>query len=168
MAPNTQKIIAPTRPGAKRGRPLKSPAAPSSVLSIASKPGPRRFKLTFKRGQTGHTDERDADAYQSPLSAPPSKDVTVQDDDYKSTGSMEDPLGKRRGARQRKPPQRHDVVYGSEMDDLLTSSTIIPKADDDEYIGMNSSPRKYHVHPDGFHITRETTQSLNLPPQAQR
>jgi len=50
-------------------------------------PGPKRIKLTFKRGQTGQPDERDADLYQYPLSAPPSDDATVQDDVHNITSS---------------------------------------------------------------------------------
>ncbi|KAF3041127.1 hypothetical protein E8E12_007966 [Didymella heteroderae] len=142
MAPNKQKIVAPKRPGAKRGRPPKSQVAPSSVPSISSTPGskPLRVKLTFKRGETGQPDERDAPAYQFPLSAPPSEEATVQDDDYVSTYSVEDSQGGGRGARQRKPPQRYDVVYGSEMDNLITSCATVTKMDDGGDGGMDSSP----------------------------
>lgn len=150
MARNTQKIVAPKRPGARRGQPAKSQGAPSSAPSIASTPGPTRIKLTFKRGQTGQRDERDADAYQCPLSAPPSDDATVQGDVY-DTSASKDSLGRRRGARQRKPPQQRDVVYGSEMDALITSSATIAKVENDEEdAGMNSSPRKYKVGPGGL------------------
>lgn len=162
MAPNIQKIVAPKRPakrpGAKRGRPPKSQSELSSVPLINSTPGPKRIKLTFKRGQTGQPDGRDADLYQYPLSAPPSDDVTAQNDVYHLTSSVEDSLGTRRGARQRKPPQRLDVVYGSEMDNLMASSATITKFEDDEEdYGMIFSPPKYQVDPGGLHITREDT-----------
>ncbi|KAJ4376653.1 hypothetical protein N0V86_006769 [Didymella sp. IMI 355093] len=142
MAPNKQTtIIARKRSGAERGRLPKLQAAPSPALSNASTPGPKlKLKISFKRGEIGHPDERDAPAYQFPLHAPPSEDVTVQDDGYVSVGSIEDSYGRRRGARQRKPPQRGDVVYGSEMDNLIASSATLAKAEDDEYVGMDSSP----------------------------
>ena len=85
MAPNTQKIVQPKRPGAKRGRPPKSQAAQPSVPSTDSTPGPKRIKLTFKRGQTGQPDERDADLYPYPFRAPTSDDATVQDDVHNIT-----------------------------------------------------------------------------------
>jgi hypothetical protein len=85
MAPNTQKIVQPKRPGARRGRPPKSQAAPPSVPLTDFMPGPKRIKLNFKRGQTGQPDERDADLYQFPFSAPTSDDATVQDDVHNIT-----------------------------------------------------------------------------------
>jgi hypothetical protein len=146
MAPNKQTIIKPKRPGAKRGRLPKLQAASSPALSTASTPEPKlKLKISFKRGESGHPDERDAPAYQFPLRAPPSQDVPVKDDGYVSVGSVENSHGRRRGARQRKPPQRDDVVYGSEMDHLIASSATLAKAEDDEYVGMDSSPRKYQV-----------------------
>lgn len=142
MAPNKQKVV---RSGRKPGRPPKSQAAPSPAPSTASTSAPKPFKLklTFKRGETGQPDERDAPAYQFPLSAPPSEDAPAKDDDHDSSASVEDLQGRRRGARQRKPPQRDDVVYGSEMDNLITSSATIAKVEDDD-VGMTSSPSKYH------------------------
>lgn len=88
--------------------------------------------------------------YQYPFSAPPSEDATAQDDGYSIAGFLEDSLGARRGARQRKPPQRDDVVLGSEMDNLITSSATIPKLEDEEDVNMNSSPRKHKASPGGL------------------
>lgn len=143
MAPNKQKVI---RSGRKPGgppRPQPATFAPSPVPTPA--PKPLKLKVTFKRGGTGQPDERDAPAYQFPLSAPPSDDPPIKDDSYGSTATGTDSHGRRRGARQRKAPQRDDVVYGSEMDNLITSSATIAQAEDDDSVGMTSSPRTYHL-----------------------
>lgn len=162
MAPNKQKVV---RSGRKLGRPPRpQPAtfAPSPVPSPA--PKSLKLKVTFKRGETGQPDERDAPAYQFPLSAPPSDDPPVKDDSYGSTATVADSQNRRRGARQRKAPQRDDVVYGSEMDNLIASSATIAQAEDDDNVGMTSSPRKYHLRRSAVEVFTATSRTYTFPP----
>jgi hypothetical protein len=51
--------------------------------------------------------------------------------------------GTRRGARQRTKTHVPDMVFGSEMDNLITSSATIGKTEDEDELPMVSSPRAY-------------------------
>jgi hypothetical protein len=137
MAPNKQKVVATKnsrrKPAMKKG--LQN--LPSETPATGTAPTKLTLKLNMKSGA-----QRDAllpvSAYQFPLSAPPS-------DNAPENGGAEDVMlqileeqGVKRGGRQKKKVHAPDMVFGSEMDDLMSSSKI--EGDDD--VQMASSPRK--------------------------
>lgn len=77
--------------------------------------------------------------YQFPFSAPPSDDAVEQDVED-NTAKWLNEQGTRRGGRQRTKTHAPDMVFGSELDNLVLSA-IVNKVDDDNVMQIVNSPR---------------------------
>ena len=144
MAPNKQKVIASRRPGRKPGRSPKPQSvipAPAPASAIATKPK-LKLRLNLKSSAHEHLQSR-VSAYQFPLSAPPSHGALKEENTEEYPLSGVDGQGRRRGARKGTKVHQPDMVFGSEMDNLITSSATIGKVEDEDNVHMVSSPRKY-------------------------
>lgn len=137
MPPKKQKIFAPKQAGRKPRQPRNPPFDTSMP---ASAPFKIKLKLKLKPGA-----QKDSlpptTAYQFPLSAPPSDDVSEKVDKEGSNKAKFNEEVTRRGARQRTRTRAPDMVFGSEMDKLMSSATI-GKTEDEEHVYLASSPRK--------------------------
>ncbi|KAF9695669.1 hypothetical protein EKO04_006413 [Ascochyta lentis] len=135
MAPNKQKVVQPKQRGRKAALPKKSkPATPAPEPT----PSKLKLKLTLKPGAQGDG-LPPISVYQFPLSAPPSDDALGGEN---TGGSIRSDLLNqdiRRGARQRTKTQAPDMIFGSEMDKLMSSATI-GKTEGEDDVKMPSSP----------------------------
>ncbi|KAJ4364754.1 hypothetical protein N0V95_000701 [Ascochyta clinopodiicola] len=139
MAPNKQKVVAPKQPGRKAARLRKS-----QPIKPVPEPKLPRFSLKLKLGPKPKLSAQGAglppvSAYQFPLSAPPSGNAPGDEDteNYTTPDLVEQDM--RRGGRQRAKTQAPDMVFGSEMDKLMSSATI-GKTEDEDEVKMPSSP----------------------------
>ncbi|KAF2622538.1 hypothetical protein BU25DRAFT_210486 [Macroventuria anomochaeta] len=164
MAPNRQKVVASGRPGRKPGRiPKAQSATPAPTPATAATPK-LKLRLTFKPSAQAGT-LPPVSAYRFPLSAPPSDDASEKEDAEDNTllGTYEQ--GRRRGARQRTKAHAPDMVFGSEMDNLITSSATIGKTEDEEDVQMVSSPPTIlSMRPPERYNSPDTIQGSGLPP----
>ena len=136
MAPNNQKVVAPKQPGRRAGWRHKSqpaPAPPAANLKI---------KLNLKKPSNHKDSLPPASTYQFLLSSPPLDDAQEKRDAGEPTPNTNQ-QGARRGARQRTKTHVPDMVFGSEMDNLITSSATIDKTEEEDKMQIVSSPRTY-------------------------
>ena len=140
MAPNKQKIVAPKKSGHKAGRPRKSQPA-----TVASEPLAKPIKLKIRLKKPSNVEDAlpPVSAYQFPLSAPPSDDTPETQVAEDLTQFHPDGQITRRGGRLRTKVHAPDMVFGSEMDNLITSSATVGKVEEEDDVLMVSSPRTY-------------------------
>ncbi|KAF2997901.1 hypothetical protein E8E13_004434 [Curvularia kusanoi] len=110
-----------------------------------------------------------------PPTAPPSEHASDESPDESlpkvkaKAGAAKDGQSKRRGARQRTKTHQPDMVFGSEMDKLLSSSTAFAEVKGEEEQVNNESPpppRPFASSPPSLphNDSSSTLQDLNLPP----
>ncbi|KZM20324.1 uncharacterized protein EKO05_0007031 [Ascochyta rabiei] len=161
MAPNKQKVVAPKQPGRKAARSRKS--RPETPISG---PTPSKVTLKLKLGSKPKPSaQKDGllpvSAYQFPLSAPPSDDTPVDENAKDSTMLNSVEQGKRHGGRQRTKTQAPDMVFGSEMDRLMSSVTTGKTGDEDEVKIASSPPSILSMHAPERHSSLATETSFS-------
>lgn len=142
MAPNRQKVVAPKQPDRKPGRKpgrqkQKQPATPVPGTTTTG----IKLKLKFKRDAQGDA-RSPLPASQVPLTALLSDVRPEEEEEHPSTTWNGHEQGTRRGARARTKTHMPDMVFGSEMDTLMSSATLT-KIDNADDVHMISSPSKY-------------------------
>ena len=140
MTLDRQKVVALKQSGRKPGRPRKLQSTTTASRQTLAKV---KLKLKLKPGAYDNA-LLPGSAYQFPLSAPPSDGIPEKENSEDNAINGFKGQSMKRCGRQQVKVQALDMVFGSEMDKLLSSATK-GKTGEEGDIGMISSPRMYSV-----------------------
>ncbi len=137
MPPRKQKIAWPKQSGRK-------PSRPRNLTPAAESRNDQKLTLKLKLSPNAYKDSQSPLAVHNPLlTAPASADVPSKGTVEHDMQSDVDLQGRRRGARQRTKVYQPDMVFGSELESLVTASVAIGKVDDDDdNMNVDKIPRK--------------------------
>ncbi|KAH6644600.1 hypothetical protein C7974DRAFT_24232 [Boeremia exigua] len=155
MPPRKQKAIAPREHVYKPIRPRKS-------QFVAPPPEPIAKSLTLKLKLNSNAHK----IPQSPVPTSPVEDGAKENGFQHGIQSGMNEQGMRRGERQRTKLYQPDMVFGSEMDNLITSSATEGKMDDmdAEHTLVSSPTTVISMHAPARFDSPATIQCTNSPP----